>query len=448
MNPPPVAFGAMSADGGQQPSAPDRDDVTATDDPFGRVPELPSWLVDRPADGSSHVASPGDSGLPIDNRLEGRSEGSNQRWAGTIRGSIALALVVALAAPLIVLATPVQVHVDGDVIGVQTYASTVGEVIERLAIDVGDRDVIEPGIDARLADDMVIDVHRAITVDVHVDGALVHRVVAPVTSIAAVLEQAGLGQMREVEARVSPTFSAPVQDGGQVDVWLPNTVTLTIDGDEHSLTTYARDIEELLDQEDIELGPHDRISHALDTPLSSVSDVVIARIQVDQEIEEIVIPYPVVREQSTEVWRGTSRVVQEGRDGVRYDRYRVVEVDGVQTERELISQQVAVEPQPRIVLVGSHVDWDALARCESGGNWSIDAHGHLDAYSDARFYGGLQFNHRSWRAAGGLQYAYWPHEATREQQIATAERLFELRRTWGLDPWGGWPACSRRLGIR
>ncbi|MEX2561965.1 MAG: ubiquitin-like domain-containing protein [Nitriliruptoraceae bacterium] len=438
----------MSADDGQQPSTPDRDDVAATDDPYGRVPELPSWLVARPADGSPHVASPGESGLPADSGSEGRPDNRMHRWAGAIRGSVTLTLLVALATPLVVLATPVQVRVDGDVVGVHTYAATVGEVIERLAIDVGDRDVIEPGIDTRLADDMVIDVHRAITVDVHVDGALVHRVVAPVASIGAVLEQAGLGQMREIEARVSATFNAPVQDGGQVDVWLPREVTLTIDGDEHSLSTYARDIEQLLDEQDIELGPHDRISHALDMPLSSVSDVVVARIQVDQEIEEVVISHPVVREQSTEVWRGTIRVVQEGRDGVRYDRYRVVEVDGVQTERELISQQVAIEPQPRIVLVGSHIDWDALARCESGGNWSIDAHGHLDAYSDARYYGGLQFNHRSWRAAGGLQYSYWPHEASREQQIATAERLFELRRTWGLDPWSGWPACSRRLGIR
>ncbi|MEX2328108.1 MAG: transglycosylase family protein, partial [Nitriliruptoraceae bacterium] len=68
--------------------------------------------------------------------------------------------------------------------------------------------------------------------------------------------------------------------------------------------------------------------------------------------------------------------------------------------------------------------------------------------SDARYYGGLQFNHRSWRVAGGTTFADWPHEATREEQIATAERLYELRVGWGIDPWGAWPGCARRLGIR
>lgn len=437
----------MSSDGGTPPDGSGRRVSRHVDSELDEaVPPLPTWLVDRPGDDPSGLGSPVGAGVPS-GRGRARPGGVSPRRRATQR-CLALAVIVALATPLVALATDVQVRADGRSMGVQTYATTVGQLIDRLAIDIGDRDVVEPAVDEPLAPEMVIDVHRAITVDVHVDGALVHRVVAPVASIAAVLEQAGLGQMRESQARVSPTLASPVEDGGQVDVWLPREIRLTVDGEERSTTTFARDVEELLDEEEIELGPHDRVSHALDAPLTGVDRVVVARIQLDEEIEEIVIPYPVVREQSNDVWRGSTQVVQEGRDGVRYDRYRVVEVDGVQTERVLISQQIAVEPQARIVLVGSHIDWDALAQCESGGNWQIDAHGHLDPYSDARFYGGLQFNHRSWRAAGGLQYAYWPHDATREQQIATAERLFELRRNWGLDPWGGWPACSRRLGIR
>lgn len=443
----PVPFGAMSSAGGTQSDEHTREASRHVDsEADDAVPPLPSWLVDRPGDDHSGPRAPAGAAVRSGRRPERRHDVSRLRRGA--QRCFSLTLTLALAAPLVAFATDVHVRVDGQTTALQTYARTVGQLIERLDVEVGDRDVIEPAVDRPLTADMTIDVHRAITVDVHVDGALVHRVVAPVASIAAVLEQAGLGQMRQVEARVSPTLASPIEDGGQVDVWLPREVQLAVDGEHRRLSTFARDVEELLDEEAIELGPHDRVSHAFDTPLTAVDRVVVARIQLDEEIEEIVIPHTVVREPSTEVWRGTTTVVQEGRDGVRYDRYRVVQVDGVQTERVLVSQQVAVEPEPRIVLVGAHVDWDSLARCESGGNWQMDAHGHLDPYSDARYYGGLQFNHRSWRAAGGLQYAYWPHEATREQQVATAERLFELRRNWGLDPWGGWPACSRRLGIR
>lgn len=78
-------------------------------------------------------------------------------------------------------------------------------------------------------------------------------------------------------------------------------------------------------------------------------------------------------------------------------------------------------------------DWDRLAECESGGNWSIN--------TGNGFYGGLQFMKATWDSMGGQQYAEYPHQATREQQIAVAT---ELQQQAG---WGQWPACSARLGL-
>jgi hypothetical protein len=78
--------------------------------------------------------------------------------------------------------------------------------------------------------------------------------------------------------------------------------------------------------------------------------------------------------------------------------------------------------------------WDALARCESGGNWSMN--------SGNGYYGGIQFLHSTWVSMGGRNYAEYPHQATREQQIAVAETLLSK---YG---WGQWPACSRKLGLR
>ncbi|MTV25110.1 hypothetical protein FTX61_06720 [Nitriliruptoraceae bacterium ZYF776] len=75
--------------------------------------------------------------------------------------------------------------------------------------------------------------------------------------------------------------------------------------------------------------------------------------------------------------------------------------------------------------------WDRLARCESGGNWSIN--------TGNGYYGGLQFSLSSWRAVGGSGY---PHQASKLEQIERAERL---RAQQG---WGAWPSCSRQLGLR
>jgi hypothetical protein len=76
-------------------------------------------------------------------------------------------------------------------------------------------------------------------------------------------------------------------------------------------------------------------------------------------------------------------------------------------------------------------DWDAVARCESGGRWSIN--------TGNGFYGGLQFTARTWLAFGGAAYAPRADLATRAQQIAVAEKVLAEQGP------GAWPTCGRTL---
>ncbi len=74
--------------------------------------------------------------------------------------------------------------------------------------------------------------------------------------------------------------------------------------------------------------------------------------------------------------------------------------------------------------------WDAIAQCESSGNWSID--------TGNGYYGGLQFLPATWRAFGGTGN---PAHASKAQQIAVAERVLKVQ------GWRAWPTCSARLGL-
>jgi Transglycosylase-like domain len=79
----------------------------------------------------------------------------------------------------------------------------------------------------------------------------------------------------------------------------------------------------------------------------------------------------------------------------------------------------------------SYATWDALAQCESGGDWHIN--------TGNGYYGGLQFSLGSWQAVGGSGY---PHENSRETQITMGQRLYAS------SGWGAWPACTAKLGWR
>jgi nucleoid-associated protein YgaU len=74
-------------------------------------------------------------------------------------------------------------------------------------------------------------------------------------------------------------------------------------------------------------------------------------------------------------------------------------------------------------------NWDAIAQCESGGNWSIS--------TGNGYYGGLQFTQGTWRANGGSGN---PASASREEQIRVAENVLK---TQGI---GAWPVCGKRGG--
>jgi nucleoid-associated protein YgaU len=74
--------------------------------------------------------------------------------------------------------------------------------------------------------------------------------------------------------------------------------------------------------------------------------------------------------------------------------------------------------------------WDALAQCESGGNWAIN--------TGNGFSGGLQFTPSTWAAYGGSGSAA---DASREQQIAVAEQVQAAQ------GWGAWPSCAAQLGL-
>ena len=74
------------------------------------------------------------------------------------------------------------------------------------------------------------------------------------------------------------------------------------------------------------------------------------------------------------------------------------------------------------------VNWDAIAQCESGGNWSIN--------TGNGYYGGLQFTQQTWEAYGGLAYASRADLASRDAQIAVAEKVYA---DVGL---GAWPVCG------
>ncbi|MFG2379835.1 transglycosylase family protein [Streptomyces avermitilis] len=76
-------------------------------------------------------------------------------------------------------------------------------------------------------------------------------------------------------------------------------------------------------------------------------------------------------------------------------------------------------------------EWDAVAQCEAGGNWSIN--------TGNGYYGGLQFSASTWAAYGGTAYASTADQASKSQQISVGEKVLAAQGK------GAWPTCGTGL---
>ena len=143
---------------------------------------------------------------------------------------------------------------------------------------------------------------------------------------------------------------------------------------------------------------------------------------------------PVVEKKDKSMKAGETKVVRPGKPGVRSVTYTLVYENGKLAAKHVKSQDVLKKPHAKVVRIGTKVPagpWDALAQCESGGNWHIN--------TGNGYYGGLQFSAGTWHAYGGTGL---PSQHSRETQIAIATKLRDAS-----GGYGAWPACAARLGL-
>ena len=390
-------------------------------------------------------------------------------WAKYLAQALAVAVVIAGAVFYVAGQKSVVISVDGDEQEVSTRAATVSDLLDQQEISLDQRDEISASLDSNLSNDQKIDIKRNKSVEVTVDGT--ERVVHTTgMTVADVIDQLDLKKGSEVSLDENMELSA-LSD--QLEVITPQDLTLIVDDKKKTVSTTASTVKELLAEQNIKVDDNDEVNvKADDETDKNVKDSTAIKAGVEVEIIEVNvktwdetrdIDFDTKKVKDKTLAKGDTEVKTEGEKGERELTLRQETRNGKKGEEEVLKSKVTKEPVAEVIKVGTKVEdkkeekqedekksestpktstdtsnisatWKALAKCESGGNWSIN--------SGNGYYGGLQFSASSWRAVGGTKYAPLPHQATPQEQIAAAEKL---RASGG---WGHWPACSAKLGLR
>ena len=106
----------------------------------------------------------------------------------------------------------------------------------------------------------------------------------------------------------------------------------------------------------------------------------------------------------------------------------------ISVDTTVISEETTTTTVPTVQAKTPTIDtWDRLAQCECAGNWACN--------TGNGFSGGLQFSHEmTWVPYGGQEFAPMAWQATKEQQIVIATRI------WEKSGWWPWPGCAAKFG--
>jgi resuscitation-promoting factor RpfB len=330
----------------------------------------------------------------------------------------------------------VKLTVDGELRTVGTYASTVGDVLDQEGLEPAAHDVVLPAADQKISDGDAVVLSRARPLELTVDGVS-REVYVTALSVDEALDQLGF-RAQGLVLSASRSERLPL-DGMQLTITTPKDIVLVADGQERVVSTTAATAGELLAEQGITLGATDRTSLYPEQALLSRMRLQVFRVAVSEVSVTTAVKRERIETPDPNAFEGEEKVTAPGADGEQVTTYRVTVTDGVETARETLSTAVTREPvaaqvtvgtKPRPAIANGSV-WDALAKCEAGGNWAIN--------TGNGYYGGLQFNLGTWRANGGTGM---PHQASREEQIAVGERVQAAQ------GWGAWPSCTRKLGLR
>jgi uncharacterized protein YabE (DUF348 family)/transposase len=378
----------------------------------------------------------GGEGAGTGGKATARSKGQR-----ALIGALLLALMFAGGYAVAVHKT-VTLSVDGVPMTVSTMTSRVIDVVRENGFAFGEHDNLYPDANRPVRQSDTIVLRRGRPLQVSIDGRPSKQVWTTALTVDEALKQLSMSEAAPIAA--SRTSSVPLA-GMALRVVSPKHVYINDGGVVSHQRIAAPTVGQLLAAAGAPLQQDDRVVPPASTPVIEGMQIVVTRIRVHTVDARMPLPAPLRRIQDPTMNISRHVVEDPGISGTQDVTFAVSTVNGVETGRRLVSHDVVTPARPSVQRVGAKpgtqvppvsnsATWDALASCESTGNWAIN--------TGNGFFGGVQFNQNTWERHGGLRYAPRADLATREEQIAIAEV------TRARQGWGAWPVCSVRIRAR
>lgn len=319
---------------------------------------------------------------------------------------------------------------------------TVGTLLAKLHITLGQGDVVEPSLKTRINQDKFrINVYRAVPVQI-AEGSQRTFAFSAATTPRAIAQQTGYKLYPEDQVTTTPSqnFLQTGAIGEVVNVKPSVPVQLILYGTPALTRTPANTVGEMLKEKNITLHPGDTIQPAANTPITANMQVFVLRKGTSITTEQQQVPAPVQTIDDPTLTSGTSAIRQQGSPGILLITFEVDQKTGAKTQ---LQSAIIQPPVAEIIARGTAPvpassnlsTWlSKLRQCESGGNYQDD--------TGNGYYGAYQFSSGTWSTLNtGYAEANLAPPAVQDAAIVKNTN----RSSAGLA--GQNPGCYRSTGI-
>ena len=248
---------------------------------------------------------------------------------------------------------------------------TVGEILKAAGIELGEGDEVSPSADTKLEEPGEVVISRRNKVKLTIDGET-RDVIMVGGKVRDLLAKEGitLGD----EQKISVDLDEFLTDGMEIEIKSYAGILITADGKTEEYETEAKTVGEALKELKIAVGEEDILTPAESTEVKSGLEIVIQRVTFEEVTETEEIDYETERVDNGNLAQGTEEVSVAGVKGEKTLTYKVRLVDGEEESRELVKEEVTLEPVTEVIYVGTYVEPEPQQQStggDSGGGVSI-----------------------------------------------------------------------------
>jgi uncharacterized protein YabE (DUF348 family) len=276
-----------------------------------------------------------------------------------------LVLAIAIGGPLLAFRGEHEISLDieGVVKKIQTYATDATSVLERRGLTIGEDDLVAPSATSsdaktsamklsamKLSDGDTVTYRRAKRVRLVLDGER-QTVTARGLTVGEALKD--LGMAPGPKDHLYPSAGTKLRPG--LSIYVRNAIhtKLRVDGRLRDVVSSADSVSNLLTQAGVSVGPNDYVIPDRRIEPTDGMWIRVVRVRRIEQEKSVRVPFGVVTRHDPELESGVRRVVQQGAEGLKVQRYSVTLEDGVRVSSRMTEETVIRSARDHIIRVGT-----------------------------------------------------------------------------------------------